>query len=144
MTSYLEKIYVEHLANFFTKAGFFVLTNVRLPPREIDLLLLDHKSVKLIAVEVKREKWKDAINQSIKNKLYADYSLLAMPSKNCTRVPLEILHNYGLGMIRMDLSEDTFSASIVELPTQSDEANRFFKRELMNIFESKQNIGDKL
>lgn len=62
----------------------------------------DTDEFKLIAVEVKLSKWKEAFNQATYYKKFADYSLVALYEKYIKNVNLQLFRDNNIGLITVD------------------------------------------
>jgi hypothetical protein len=62
---------------FFAEHGYRTFAEVRMINRWVDLLAIGNGSV--VAVELKLEKWREAIRQAVAYQLGADYSTVGMP-----------------------------------------------------------------
>lgn len=129
-----EKTLVKVLARYFEKQGFCILREVRIHPREIDLLLFDPWTTRIISVEVKRDNWRKAFSQAILNKLYSHFSLIAIKSEAAARIPSELLKENNIGLIEIGKSRGIYNFRLIERAEMSEDANRFFIRHLFSRF----------
>ena len=131
----LEKHLTSRLADYYKGSGYQILQEVRLYPREIDLLLFDPIAVDLIAVEVKLSDWRKAINQAMLNKLYSHFSLIAITSNAVNHLPLNLLEERGLGLIEIDArGRNNKNFRAILKAERSRETNRLLLREIYNRF----------
>lgn len=79
--------------------GYLAITSVRVPPREIDLVLIDRASLAVVAVEAKLRDWRKAVEQAAVNLWLTDYSLIVMPMSSISRIDLSILQNTDIGIV---------------------------------------------
>jgi len=63
---------------------------------------IDMNGFKLIAVEVKLSKWKEAFNQATYYKKFADYSFVALYKKYVKNVNLQLFRDNNIGLITVD------------------------------------------
>lgn len=130
-----EKKIVRALSEHFRSKGFLVLEGVRIPPREIDLVLLDPDSLSIISIEAKTRDWRKVIAQSIVNKLYSHYSIVAMPEGYEKKIPKDVIEKYGLGLITVTEAKGGLNILLREVPTPSKKINRVFKRQIYRTFQ---------
>lgn len=67
--------------------------------RSVDIYGLSIANNKTIAIELKLHKWKKAVEQALLYQLCADEVYIAMPKKFISRVNLDFLTKYGIGLI---------------------------------------------
>jgi hypothetical protein len=65
----------------------------------IDLYGYSLSQSSTFAVELKLDNWKRAIQQAVIYQLCADFCYLALPMKSASRVDLQVLRRYRLGLI---------------------------------------------
>jgi hypothetical protein len=81
-----------------------------------------------VAIELKLEKWKRAVDQGLLYQLCADLVFLAMPEASIRRVPAEILREHGLGLIaisdagRCRVAIDAAQSTLVHAKYKADYA----------------------
>ena len=136
-----EKTLVKVLTQHFEKQGFNILQQVRIHPREIDLLLFDPLTIRIISVEVKRVNWRKAFSQAILNKLYSHFSLIAIRSDAAARIPSELLRENSIGLIEIGRNSGKYNFRLIEQAGISKETNRLFIRHLFNRFSDKYGEG---
>lgn len=132
-----EKTLVRVLAQYFEKQGFCILQEVRIYPREIDLILFDPWTIRIISVEVKRADWRKAFSQAILNKLYSHFSLIAIKSEAAARIPSELLRENNIGLIEIGRNGGIYNFRLIEQAGMSKDTNRLFIRHLFNCFADK-------
>lgn len=71
---------------------------VPLGRRRIDLVFLSRNGL-ITAVELKVDKWRDALSQALINQLISDYSYVALPISKCRLVEKEIFEENGVGLL---------------------------------------------
>lgn len=132
-----EKKLVKVLVHHFKKCGFHILKEVRLYPREIDILLFDPSTIRIISIEVKLSNWRKAFSQAMLNKFYSHFSLIAIKSEAAAHLPLELLRKNGIGLIEISIYRGTCNLRLVEHALMSKETNRLFLRYLLSRFVDK-------
>jgi len=93
-----ERRLVDVLISFF-RPGHHVAREMRHYERSIDLATMPLDSDELWAIEAKTTNWSIAVGQAITNLSAAERSYVALYSKNIHRVDLELLDQYGIGLI---------------------------------------------
>ena len=95
-----ESSLLEPIANYIKRKGFGLQTS-ELPfyARSVDVYGFSKTKNKTIAIELKLHKWKKAIEQALLYQLCADEAFIAMPKKFIGRVNLDLLTQYGIGLI---------------------------------------------
>lgn len=129
-------------AKEFKKRGFFVLREVRCPPCELDLILLDPISLKLINVEIKRVNWKKLLQQSIRAQLYCHFSVAAMPERMKAFVPINEFQSRGIGVIFYKEKGRRVEFLPLLSPVKSAQTNRGLKQQIYRHFSKK--LGERL
>lgn len=132
-----EKTLVKVLAQYFEKQGFCILQEVRIHPREIDLILFDPWAIRIISVEVKLANWRKAFSQAILNKLYSHFSLIAIKSEAAARIPSELLKENNIGLIGISRNGGIYNFRLIEQAGISKNTNRLFIRHLFSRFADK-------
>lgn len=112
----------------FRERGFLVYEHVRVPPREIDLVLIRPGAILIFAVEAKLRDWRRAAVQACTNLLYADYSAVLLPSSRVQNVEIAALESLGLGLI--SISTEPPSAAVLLQARRSEEVVRPLRRQL--------------
>jgi hypothetical protein len=124
-------------AKEFKKRGFFVLREVRCPPCELDLILLDPISLTLINVEIKRVNWKKLLQQSKRAQLYCHFSVAAMPERMRAFVPIEEFQSRGIGIIFYQEKGRKIELLPMLSPVRSSQTNRGLKQQIYGHFSKK-------
>ena len=82
------------------KNHFFIASEVPLGPKRIDIVA--ERDEKIIAIEVKVNKWKKAFRQALNYQLGADESYVALPQEYSKPVNQEIFRASGIGLITVE------------------------------------------
>jgi hypothetical protein len=93
---------------------YSVACDVQLGPKRIDLILASKNMDKIIAIEVKVSKWKQALRQALNYQLAADESYVAILKKHSTAIRSDVFNQLGIGLITID-SEGRAS---IEIPAK--------------------------
>lgn len=95
-----ESSLLDPVAGYIKRKGFSVQSS-ELPfyERSVDIYGFSKITNKTIAIELKLHKWKKAIEQTLLYQLCADEAYIAMPKKFVGRVNLDLLAQYGIGLI---------------------------------------------
>ncbi|MDO9537924.1 MAG: hypothetical protein Q7J68_06360 [Thermoplasmata archaeon] len=90
---------VEIIKNSFIKNDFIVDTEVQMFSKKIDVVCIDPRTKDVYAIEAKVEKWRRALQQALTYRLCSNYSYLAIPEENSSKVDQKLLSKYGIGLI---------------------------------------------
>lgn len=101
MTS--EKDLYPPVVQFLKQKGYVCHYEVKFLTRSIDLIAL--KKRKIIAVELKVRNWQKALQQALTCRLCAQETYLAIATEYSHRVDMELLKEYGIGLISSDGKE---------------------------------------
>jgi hypothetical protein len=95
-----ESQLLEHVARFAKRKGFS-LQSVEMPFYEyrIDLYGFSRKNNATVAIELKLNDWKRAVEQTLIYQLCADLVYIAMPENSAKRVDKSQLECNGIGLI---------------------------------------------
>lgn len=129
-----EKYFVEALDAFFRKKGYLTRKWVYLYTREIDLLLLDPTTLKLIGVEVKLRKWQKAWLQARAIKMYTHYSFVALPHTTIKNIPKLQIEKEGIGILSLKPNGRQLKVDTLSIARASRETNRKFLQMLYAKF----------
>lgn len=117
-----EKKMVEAILNLFRRKGLNSLfTEVQFCERYIDVLCLDDKTQKFLAVEAKVKAPSSAFRQAERYKYIADYVYVAVLENGSNKTALELSERTGIGLmfVRRD-SLNRYYAKIAINPKISD------------------------
>jgi len=81
---------------------YFATSAIELGPKEIDIVLESLTTGKLIAIEVKVRKWKQALRQALNYQLGADESYVAIHEKYSRSINPQKFKELGVGLITVD------------------------------------------
>jgi len=101
---------------------YFAVRGVQLGPKRIDLVLSSDITKKVIAIELKVSKWKQALRQALNYQLAADESYVAMFKKHSNPVDLQKFKSLGIGLITVD-SESHATIKIPAKPSPRKQRN---------------------
>jgi hypothetical protein len=85
--------------DYFCTKGFLGFEEVPVRQKRIDLYFVHQNYPKTIAVELKIEKWKDALRQAYQNCFYAQMSYVGLWHENITDAAISKILSYGLGVL---------------------------------------------
>lgn len=95
-----ESSLLDPIAGYIRRKGFrFQAQELPFYQRSVDIYGFSKISNKTIAIELKLHKWKKAVEQALLYQLCADKAYIAMPKKFISRVNLDLLTRYGIGLI---------------------------------------------
>jgi hypothetical protein len=100
MTIKEEQLYAPILELF--GEDYFAAYNVQLGPKRIDVVLASKITDKIIAIEVKISKWKQAMRQALNYQLAADESYVAILEKHANSINLQEFNKLGIGLIAVN------------------------------------------
>jgi hypothetical protein len=100
MTIKEEQLYAPILELF--GKDYFAAFDVQLGPKRIDIVLASKTTDKIVAIEVKVNKWRQAMRQALNYQLAADESYVAIPEKNVNPIDLEEFDKLGIGLIAVN------------------------------------------
>jgi hypothetical protein len=78
--------------------GLLVLSELRLHPCEIDLIILDRSTLRLATFEIKRTNWRALLKQAMRAKLYSHFSSAVLPITMQPNIPTTEFSKRGLGL----------------------------------------------
>ena len=104
-----ESELLEPVAKFAKRKGFR-LQSFELPFYEyrIDLYGFSQKNDSTVAIELKLNDWRRALEQSLLYQLCADLVYIAMPETSVERVSIDLLRRNGVGLIAVRVSGACF------------------------------------
>jgi hypothetical protein len=116
------------IAEEMREAGFLVLTELRLHPSEMDIVLFDPKTLKLANLEIKRANWRAVLSQAIRATLYCHFAVAVLPVSLQGVAPVEEFVKRGIGLIFYDESETGITLTLMCRPSISGAINRPLKQ----------------
>jgi len=122
------------LAQELRSAGYWVLQEVRVPPNELDLIVLDPLTLHLTCFEIKRNNWKTLLQQAVKTRLYGHYSIAVLPKPKNNTIPLGEFEKRGVGVLYFYNTNGKFEFLQSIKPEFNTTCNRFLKRNLYKRF----------
>jgi hypothetical protein len=125
-----ESQLLEPVARFAKRKGFY-LQSAELPFYEyrIDLYGFSHKRDATIAVELKLNDWRRALEQTMLYQLCADLVYIAMPERSAMRVDKAELESNGIGLIAV---RDSGNCACVLLAKPHDEVRQVYRLSQIN------------
>jgi len=105
-TELLQKFEENHnLSTYkFFNAEWNCLTEVQVGSKIADIVLFDNNFEKIVAIELKVSKWKNAFRQALNYQLWASKSYIALYGKHIKNVIKykEIFDKFGIGLISIE------------------------------------------
>lgn len=89
----------EIVKQYFYTRGFMGFEEVPIQRKRIDLYFVHQNYPKTIAVELKIQKWKDALRQAYQNRFYAQMSYVGLWHEHLTDLAVSKILNFGLGVL---------------------------------------------
>lgn len=130
----LEKEINNRITSKFKRNGFDTIQTVRINPTEIDIIILDSKSLELAGYEIKRSSWKKALNQAIRNKSYCHFSYVILPENEKKNVKLDVFKKHGIGLIYFKILKRGIKLFTNLEPQLNIEINRIWKKTIYSKF----------
>jgi hypothetical protein len=103
MSNLLEETLRQPVRNYFKNKNYLVVNEAKLFSRGIDVIA--KKRNKVIAVELKVQKWKRAIQQAYMDLRVSNYAFVALPESKWERIDRRIYYdayNYGIGLLSVN------------------------------------------
>jgi hypothetical protein len=120
---------------YFYQKGFHLQTEeLQFYEYSIDLYGYDTNKNKTIAVELKIENWKRALEQTIIYQLCADLVWVAMPEETIQRVNQDLLEDEGIGLLSVGLNGE---CRVVVEPRKSEMARLSYKYNNVKFLKAK-------
>ena len=114
----------------YRNAGYAAFPWVRVPPRELDIVIVDAMQCTVLVIEAKLRDWRRAINQARGNAFWADYTAILVPSSAVLRVDLGILGALGIGLMQLSDASETQPISVVVQAARSSDTIRTLRSHL--------------
>lgn len=130
-----EKDMTAPLRRLFPAARFAMLTEVPFNGKSIDVLLLDKKTRRLIAVELKLNKWLKALRQAAAYQLCAHAVYVGLPEERLNGENSAVISGHGLGVISFRRAGRGLRAEVVRRPKATGLMNRDYARQLRKLFD---------
>ena len=97
-----ERKLVSETEDYFQEMKFNTVREVPLFENRIDLVVHDRRFSKIIAVEVKVDKWFRALQQAVLYRICADRVYVALSEVFVHRVDLRLMEKYGVGLLSVN------------------------------------------
>ena len=125
-----ESQLLDPVARFAKRKGFH-LQSVELPFYEyrIDLYGFSRKNNATVAIELKLNNWRRALQQTLLYQLCADLVYIAMPESSARRVDKSELESNGIGLIAV---QDSGACTCMVLAKQHDEVHQPYRLSQIN------------
>jgi hypothetical protein len=118
--------------------GFKVLTRIRINPAELDIVMLDPRTLELTNIEIKKNRWERLFQQALRGKLYCHYSVVMIPICSKGKIDLNSFTSEGIGVIFYEeLSSTEVKLHYVSAPKRSNQLNRNLKKLLYQEISTK-------
>ena len=129
-----EKEINARIARVFREHGLFVLQEVRCPPCEIDIVILDPASLQLAGFEIKRRNWREVFRQACRTQLYCHFVCAVLPASMRGSVELEEFNSRGIGVIFYEVEGQSIRLDSAATPHLTGEMNRSLRCRLYQRF----------
>ncbi len=97
-----ERKLVSETEDYFQEMKFNTVREVPLFENRIDLVVHDRRFSKIIAVEVKVDKWFRALQQAVLYRMCADKVYVALSEEFVHRVDIQQMKEYGVGLLSVN------------------------------------------
>jgi hypothetical protein len=125
------------LTHKLKETSFFVLNMLRLTAVEFDVILFDPCSLKLINIEIKKNKWEILFHQALRGKLYCHYSMILVPKEAKRNIHTEPFLKEGIGIMYYEELEGDLDIQLEYEPQESKCINRNLKKQIYKQVQSK-------
>jgi len=133
--SIAEKALLAPLRRLFPAERFALRTEVPFRGKNIDVLLLDRKTRRLVAVELKVRKWRKALRQAAVYQLGAHQVYVALWHKHVSDERVARMSSHGLGVIEIaEGPRRRWTAHVVAKPKRTSLLNRRYAHDLRGEF----------
>lgn len=126
-----ESALLAPIKRLFPQRHYVVRSEVPFNGKSIDVLAMDRKTRRLIAIELKVDKWRKALRQAAVYQLCANRVYVGLWHKHVNPQNLGLISSYGLGVIAIAPDARTkLKATIVSEPRRKALLNKNYAREL--------------
>lgn len=98
----LESTLFAPLQNYYENKECTVFSEVPMLSRKIDLVSVNSDLSEIIAVEIKVNKWKNALQQALAYRIAADKVYVAIWYEYIHRVPIDLFNKFGIGLLSVN------------------------------------------
>ena len=133
MSKMLEEDLREPVREYFKNKNFSVFDEPKLFSRGIDVIA--KKGSSLIAVELKVEKWKRAIQQAYMDLRISNFAYVALPEGKWERIDRRIFleaYNHGIGLLSVN-----GKVNQIMRPVQSNKIQPKLRRQFLNNLQTR-------
>jgi hypothetical protein len=128
--------YIKH--NLKDENDILVLNRLKVHPREFDIIVFDKITKYLYNFEIKRDSWKELLDQCIINKSYFHFCYAIISNK--LKYDKTAFIENGIGIIEYSEKDNELHFKAVNNAKYSESINIFFKKRVWQIFHNK--FGD--
>lgn len=134
----IEEELFQPIRRLFSAKRYLIKREIPFNGKTIDVLLMDRKTHRLIAIELKVHKWEKALRQAAVYQLCASQVYIALWHKHINEMNKELIANYGIGIIEVKRTgKNTLKSEIILPPKQPKLLNRQYAKLLRVYFENK-------
>lgn len=130
----LEREIVTSLARRLREQGLFVIPEARVMSCEMDVVVFDPVSLRMAAIEVKREGWREVLSQADKRKLYCHFAVAVLPARLKESIEEEEFSSRGVGLCYYTESRSRVGFQLAHQPSLHTSQNRSLKQRLYQLF----------
>jgi len=116
------------IEKFLEKGGYQYHKEVKVLSRSIDIIAIKKK--KVVAIEVKVENWKRALQQALTCRLCAHEVYIAIWHEFFHRIPKSLLKKYHIGLLVVN----EIDAQIIQKPRKSNIIHKTVMNEMLDMF----------
>lgn len=125
------------IKRLFPAKHYLVRREIPFNAKIIDVLLMDMKTHRLIAIEMKIRRWKKALRQAAVYQLVTSQVYIALWYRHINEVNKELIGKYGIGIIEVKKNgPKTLKAKIILSPKQLKLLNRQYAKQLRTYFKT--------
>jgi len=123
------------IRRLFPADRYMMRTEIPFNGKIIDVLLMDKKTHRLIAIELKIRKWKQALRQAAVHQLCANRVYVGLYRKYINESDKEFIARYGIGIIEVKRTcKKTLKAVVIQQPKRLKLMNPQYAKELRTYF----------
>lgn len=135
-----NELRTRYISTLSDKGSFFAQQEVPVFCRSVDLVVHDHNTEILTAIEFKLHDWKRAIDQVQSIRFCFDYSCICMPkpiTDHTLKILIQACKERDIGLILYDIKENRFET--VNTTPQRQQVWSIQKKKIVNYLEEKYN-----
>jgi len=136
MTSVTERDMVAPLLRVFPPGRYMHLEQVPFNGKVIDVLVLDKKTRRLIAVELKVDRWRKALQQAAACQLCATHTYVGLMDGAISDERVEAITRHGVGVIGFCVGANGLVANLARPARVTGLVNGVYSGRMRRLFEA--------